>query len=63
MAKVIRFRHKVKVELSPRFSVSLQEIVDEFEQAIRESLERSIYDHFHKPILSKPTPTKPKGAA
>ena len=60
MAKVIPFRHKVKVELSPRMTITLQEIVDEFEKAIRESLQRSIYDD---PILSKPTPTKPKGAA
>jgi hypothetical protein len=40
--------------------VSLQEIVDEFEKALRESLERNIYDD---PIPNKPTPKKPKGAA
>jgi hypothetical protein len=57
---VIPFRHKVRIEASPRFIVSLQEIVDEFEKALRESLERNIYDD---PIPNKPTPKKPKGAA
>ena len=61
MGKVIPFHRKVKIELTPKMTVIFQEIVDEFEKAIRESVERGIAKGQIK--ATDPKPTKPKGAA